>query len=474
MKKTAIMVLLLLLCPVWAALGQQSGGMKISVQGGESGQGAGEKNPQTSQPQKGEKKPLTNADVVSMVKAGLAESTIVLAIQRSATDFDTSAQALIALKTEGVPQKVLDAMLTAGTEKKTATAEAGEGPATSAENGKWESEEKVSPMDGSRAVYLNLKAEQSVPGMAGLGGFPLMVIRCKSRATDVFINTGSLPFDADSGGKYNVRLRLDDGQPFRQYWNESAGYDSLFSPNPIELAKELAAAKKLAFEFTPLGSVPVATWFDLTGLDGLIGKVADACGWSGTPPTAPASVAELELSSIRKVYVEDPHQFGHVAAGHIKKGLRKSTCLQLVDDPAEADIVLTPLQGDGMGGETWTWIFTNPKTHGRVGQWEMTFFPNSKKVEQALGCRAGTQAGEEEPPASPTQEAATGTVNVTSNPAGADVYVDGELVGGCPSVLKLKAGKHLVSAKLSGYKDWSREITVEPGSEARLIVRLEQ
>jgi hypothetical protein len=30
-------------------------------------------------PQKPEKKPLTNADVVSMVKAGLAESTVVLA-----------------------------------------------------------------------------------------------------------------------------------------------------------------------------------------------------------------------------------------------------------------------------------------------------------------------------------------------------------------------------------------------------------
>jgi hypothetical protein len=339
----------------------------------------------SAQTQKSEKKPLTNADVVSMVKAGLSESTIALAIQKSATDFDTSPQELISLKNQGVPQKVLDAMLTAGTEKKTTAAVAGEGPAIGAGKAKWEAEENVSPMDGSRAIYLNLKAEQSVPGIPELGGFPLMVIRCKSRATDVFINTGSLPFEPDSGGKYSVRLRLDDGQPFAQYWNASAGHDSLFSPDPIELAKELAAAKKLAFEFTPLGSVPVATWFDLTGLDGVIGKVADACGWSEAPPAVPASMAELGLSSIRKVYVEDPHQFGYVAPGHIKKGLSKSNCLQLVDDSAEADIVLTPVHEEGVGG--WTWIFTNPKTHGRVGQWEMTFFPNSKKVEQALGCR---------------------------------------------------------------------------------------
>lgn len=86
----------------------------------------------------------------------------------------------------------------------------------------------------------------------------------------------------------------------------------------------------------------------------------------------------------------------------------------------------------------------------------------------------GTQAGEGKPPVPPAEEMLTGTINVTSNPGGADVYVDGQLVGGCPAVLKLKPGKHIVSAKLSGHKDWSREITVEPGSEVRLIVRLEQ
>src|SRR5208337_2998802 len=132
MNKPVIMVFLVLLCPVGAVLGQQSGGMKISIQGGETGQGAKEKDPQTSQAQKGEKKPLTNADVVSMVKAGLAESTIVLAIQRSTTDFDTSAAALISLKNQCVPQKVLDAMLGGGTEKATASAGPTDGaPATS-------------------------------------------------------------------------------------------------------------------------------------------------------------------------------------------------------------------------------------------------------------------------------------------------------------------------------------------------------
>ncbi len=44
------------------------------------------------------KKPLINADVVTMVKGGLPEDTIVLAIGSSPGKYDTSPEALIALK----------------------------------------------------------------------------------------------------------------------------------------------------------------------------------------------------------------------------------------------------------------------------------------------------------------------------------------------------------------------------------------
>jgi hypothetical protein len=60
------------------------------------------------------KKPLTNTDVMDMVHAGLAESTIILSIKNSGTNFDTSPQALIELKKSGVSQSVMDAMLSAG------------------------------------------------------------------------------------------------------------------------------------------------------------------------------------------------------------------------------------------------------------------------------------------------------------------------------------------------------------------------
>ncbi len=56
---------------------------------------------------------LTNQSVVSMVQAGLPETVILAKIRSSQTKFDTSAKGLIALKQAGVPDKVLEAMVTA-------------------------------------------------------------------------------------------------------------------------------------------------------------------------------------------------------------------------------------------------------------------------------------------------------------------------------------------------------------------------
>jgi hypothetical protein len=67
-----------------------------------------------------------------------------------------------------------------------------------------------------------------------------------------------------------------------------------------------------------------------------------------------------------------------------------------------------------------------------------------------------------------------GEVNVSSNPTGADVLVDGEFVGSCPATLKLAQGKHNVTVRLAGYKDWTRDITVQADSNVQLAAALEK
>ena len=56
--------------------------------------------------------PLTNQDVIQLVKGGLPESVILNVIANQPTQFDISAQALIALKSAGVSDRIIQQMLT--------------------------------------------------------------------------------------------------------------------------------------------------------------------------------------------------------------------------------------------------------------------------------------------------------------------------------------------------------------------------
>lgn len=57
-------------------------------------------------------KPMTNKDVVAMVKGGLDESVILAAIQTHPGNYDTSAAALLALKKAGVTKGEMNAIMT--------------------------------------------------------------------------------------------------------------------------------------------------------------------------------------------------------------------------------------------------------------------------------------------------------------------------------------------------------------------------
>jgi hypothetical protein len=113
-----------------------------------------------------------------------------------------------------------------------------------------------------------------------------------------------------------------------------------------------------------------------------------------------------------------------------------------------------------------------------VGEKEREFIPVGVKTEVTKGeaeeTSAGAKAAASKPAASTPAEAAKGGVNVSSNPSGADVSVDGEFVGNSPASLKLAPGKHTLSVRMAGYKDWSREINVYSGSEVQLTANLEK
>jgi hypothetical protein len=80
-------------------------------------------------------KPLTNADIVTMTKEGLAPSLIMKAIKSSNADFDVSPHALVELKNAGVDSSVMEAMLSAQADRPSAAAQAAHGATGASEAG---------------------------------------------------------------------------------------------------------------------------------------------------------------------------------------------------------------------------------------------------------------------------------------------------------------------------------------------------
>ncbi len=61
-------------------------------------------------------------------------------------------------------------------------------------------------------------------------------------------------------------------------------------------------------------------------------------------------------------------------------------------------------------------------------------------------------------------EFAGAKVQISSDPVGADIEVDGSFVGSTPSAVDLSSGEHAIVIKKSGYKNWERKIKTTAGA----------
>ena len=75
-------------------------------------------------------------------------------------------------------------------------------------------------------------------------------------------------------------------------------------------------------------------------------------------------------------------------------------------------------------------------------------------------------------PAGPADD--KGKVWLTSTPDAAEVYVDDAFVGNTPATLRLAPGKHTIKVSQSGYKSWSKDLSVIASSEVTLKASLEK
>ena len=66
------------------------------------------------------------------------------------------------------------------------------------------------------------------------------------------------------------------------------------------------------------------------------------------------------------------------------------------------------------------------------------------------------------------------SASISSDPAGAEIYVDGKFAGQTPSKILLAAGSHRVELRASGMKSWDRDLEVTKDSELTLHPVLEE
>ena len=98
------------------------------------------------------------------------------------------------------------------------------------------------------------------------------------------------------------------------------------------------------------------------------------------------------------------------------------------------------------------------------------FLHEGESIVQLSAAPESTPAVSPAPAVAPT----VGSYEIQSDPPSAEIFVDSAFIGNTPATLKLKPGQHNIRVSFNGYKDWSRDLTVQEGSEAHLKAALEK
>jgi PEGA domain-containing protein len=102
--------------------------------------------------------------------------------------------------------------------------------------------------------------------------------------------------------------------------------------------------------------------------------------------------------------------------------------------------------------------------------------PSPKSVPASERTVAAEESSADEPSAvsSPAVSAGVGTVIISSEPDGAEIFVDDKFHGNTPATLKLPTGSHVILLKFPGHADWKRTLEVLKSSKATLKATLDR
>ncbi len=92
----------------------------------------------------------------------------------------------------------------------------------------------------------------------------------------------------------------------------------------------------------------------------------------------------------------------------------------------------------------------------------------------APGAAAAAPGAAPTPGTAPSGPDAVASVQLASDPAGAEIAIDGNYVGSTPSTVNLKPGAHAIKMTMTGYLPWVRSIETEGGETRNFIADLKK
>jgi formylglycine-generating enzyme required for sulfatase activity len=135
------------------------------------------------------------------------------------------------------------------------------------------------------------------------------------------------------------------------------------------------------------------------------------------------------------------------------------------------EVLLRGLKGDAFTNKSWLsleelGVWMKPRVYAESSRQQLPQFGNVSGEGQFVFFRS-----------SESVSSPAGTVALASQVPGVEIFVDGRSAGeaaaGRALVVQLSAGPHRLVGRKSGYKEWSREVTVTAGSEVAVALDLE-
>ena len=101
--------------------------------------------------------------------------------------------------------------------------------------------------------------------------------------------------------------------------------------------------------------------------------------------------------------------------------------------------------------------------------------PPPAEIEPAAASAPRVRPPASEPAGPEPAATGPGSLQIVSRPSGAEVFLDGRIVGRTPLVIsQVPSGGHDVRLQLTGFRRWATAVQVRPGTRARVAASLEQ